>query len=109
MKFTIKNMKKKQQKGGNKTATTSSYKTYVPSVKQQVTNQVNKITNEALNFIGMNPYVRSINPSFSKKIHSSNTSNKKNKTNKTTQTNKLTQTNNFKTSSTGGRKKKIKK
>ena len=90
---------KKTKKGGNKTTTTSN-DTYVPSFKQIETNQVNKITNEALNFIHMDGFVNSMNPSFPKK-KSLTKSNKSNKLNKS-----YTNTNNSnsKTSSTGGKK-----
>ena len=59
VKYTIKKIKKK---GGSNTNPTSDDKTYVPSVKEQETNQVNKITTEALKFINMNGLINSINP-----------------------------------------------
>jgi len=99
---------KNTKKGGNKTTTPSktTNDTYVPSFKQIETNQVNKITNEALNFIHMDGFVNSMNPSFLKKksLTKSNKSNKLNKSYTNTNTNTNTNTSNSKTSSIGGKK-----
>ena len=48
---------------------TETDKSYVPSVKEQEQNEVNKITNEAINFIDMNKFVGLINnTNFARKV-----------------------------------------